>query len=328
MASEKKYGIGVDVGATKVLGALVDRDDGSVVFTSKVASPQNGAADVMKAIEDAIQQVLDGAPADAKEHISGIGLGVAGQVDPKRGVLLMGPNLGGGIKDVVLVEPLRKRFHLPVVLANDVEVAAIGEGRFGAGRGVDLFACVFVGTGIGGALMQNGQRYGGAAGSAGEIGHMMVRSGGRPCSCGQRGHLEAYCSRTAIVNMLREEVEGGAVCSIGPLLLDRDQRVKSRPLSQAVNEKDALVTNVMTQAGIYLGMGLASLINLWSPRRVILGGGVIDRIDLLFDVAIDQAKSGALPAPAHEVDIIRAELGDYSGAVGAAVMEEPSGDSR
>ena len=94
-------------------------------------------------------------------------------------------------------------------LPTAMNLAAIGEAEFGAGKGIDLFACVFVGTGIGGALMVNGARYGGAAGTAGEIGHMMVRAGGRLCGCGQRGHLEAYASRTAMVAMMREAVEGG-----------------------------------------------------------------------------------------------------------------------
>jgi glucokinase len=266
--------------------------------------------------------LLDQTPEVEKGHIKGIGLGVAGQVDSKRGVLIQAPNLGGGCKDVVLEEPLRKRFHMPVAVANDVEVAAIGESRFGAGRGIDLFACVFVGTGIGGALMLGGKRYGGAAGSAGEIGHMMIRAGGRMCGCGQRGHLEAYASRTAIVNQLREEVEGGATSSISGLLLDREHRVKSKPLSQAIDEGDPLVTNIMTQAGVYLGLGLASLINLWSPSRIVLGGGVIDRIDLLFNQAVQYAKSASLPAAVRDVDIVRAELGDNSGIVGAAVLEE------
>lgn len=316
----KEYGIGVDVGATKVLGGLVDRSNGNVLHTVKVSSPQTGGADVLKAIEEAVQQVLDQTLESEKSHIKGIGLGVAGQVDSKRGVLIQAPNLGGGCSNVVLEEPLRKRFHLPVAVANDVEVAAIGESRYGAGRGIDLFACVFVGTGIGGALMQSGKRFGGAAGSAGEIGHMLIRAGGRMCGCGQRGHLEAYASRTAIVDLLKEEVEGGASSSISGLLLDKEYRVKSKPLSQAINEGDPLVTNIMTQAGVYLGLGLASLINLWSPSRIVLGGGVIDRIDLLFNLAVEYAKSTSLPAAVRDVDIVRAELGDNSGMVGAAVL--------
>jgi glucokinase len=252
--------------------------------------------------------------------VTGIGLGMAGQVDQKKGVLRFAPNLGGGVRDVAVADPLNSRFKLPVKVRNDVEVAAIGESHFGAGKGVSLFACVFVGTGIGGALMVDGTRFEGASGSAGEIGHIMVEAGGRMCGCGQRGHLEAYASRTAITHILREEVQGGAQSSISELLLDPHQRVRSKPLSEAVDAGDPLVVNTITQAGFYLGLGLASLINLWNPKRIVLGGGVLDRIDMLFTVAAKEARESALPAAAAPVDIVRAALGDNSGMVGAGLL--------
>ena len=318
MADE--YAIGVDMGATKILAGVIDCHKGTIVGSAKAPSPTTGASDVMHALLQTVGEALDDAPADVAKHITHIGLGVPGQVDAKKGVLLFAPNLGGGVHDVNLVDQLRSRFNVPVTVGNDLEVAAIGEAKFGAGRGIHLFACVFVGTGIGGALMVDGVRFKGAAGSAGEIGHTVVQAGGRKCGCGQNGHLEAYASRTAIVNMLREEVENGATSSIRDLLLDRSQRIKSKPLAQAVEEGDPLVVNIMTQAAYYLGQGLVNLINLWSPQRVILGGGVIDRIDLLFNLAAEHAKKESLPAPASAVDIVRAELGDYSGMVGAALL--------
>lgn len=312
--------IGADVGATKILAGLVDCTKGSVIHTVKAGSPTEGAAGVVQAVEGAIGQLISEISREDAKHLRSIGLGVAGQVDTKRGVLLSAPNLGGGVKNVALGEPLSRQFGLRVVVGNDVETAAIGESKFGAGRGHRLFACVFVGTGIGGAMMQNGERFGGSAGTAGEIGHVMIKAGGRLCGCGQRGHLEAYASRTAIVEILREEVEGGAESSIKQLLVDPGVRVKSKPLSQAVDEGDPLVVNIITEAGLYLGMGIATLINLWSPERVVLGGGVIDRIDLLFNVASHHAKNAALPVAAKDVDIVRAALGDNSGMVGAAML--------
>jgi glucokinase len=315
-----RYTVGVDVGGTKILGGLIDCESGRIVSLVKMPSPPVGADAVVAAVAENISKVLAEAPGDLAKQVSGIGLGVAGQVDPAAGVLRAAPNLGGGLGLVPLREPLQARFHVPIALGNDVEVAALGESEFGAGKGIGLFACVFVGTGIGGALMQNGARYTGASGTAGEIGHIMVRAGGRVCGCGQRGHLEAYASRTAIVNQLREAVEGGEKSSLGPLLLDTSQRVKSKPLADAVAHEDPLAVNIMTQAGLYLGLGLASLINLWNPQRIVLGGGVIDRIDLLFKVASEQARSAALAVPAAAVDIVRAGLGDNSGVVGAAIL--------
>jgi glucokinase len=314
------FALGVDVGGTKILGGLIDCSTGQVLHSIKANSPIEGAEALSEAVTENVARVLNQVSEEKSAKVSVIGLGLAGQVDPSSGVLLSAPNLGGGVTNVPIAKQLKARFKLPVVLGNDVQVAAVGEAAFGAGKGYDLFACVFVGTGIGGALMVNGQRYGGTSGSAGEIGHIMVRAGGRLCGCGQRGHLEAYASRTAIVAMMREAVEGGQKSILAPLLLDPEQRVKSKSLSTAIDQGDDLAVNTLTRAALYLGLGLASLINLWNPQRIVLGGGVIDRIDLLFNVAAQRARAAALPVPAAGVDIVRAALGDNSGMVGAALM--------
>jgi glucokinase len=173
--------------------------------------------------------------------------------------------------------------------------------------------------------MQDGVRYRGASGTAGEIGHIMVLAGGRLCGCGQRGHLEAYASRTAIVSMLQERVEAGHHTSLAQLLA-QESRLRSKPLSQAIDEGDVLVINTIREAGLYLGLGLATLINLWNPERIVVGGGVVDRIDLLFNVAAETAKQASLKAAADAVDIVRAELGDNSALVGAALLEPGKGN--
>ena len=317
------YAVGVDVGATKILAGVLDFKAGTIHSTVKVSSPTTGPESMMDAIAEAISKALAETPKDIARQVQRIGLGLAGQVDSVAGVLRAAPNLGGGItSDVQVSKPLHARFGVPVIVGNDVEAAALGEARFGAGRGKKLFACVFVGTGIGGALMEDGVRFRGASGSAGEIGHIIVQAGGRLCGCGQRGHLEAYASRTAIVAILHEKIQAGEQSSLAPLF-EGSSRIRSRPLSQAVDEGDLLAINSMREAGLYLGLGLTSLINLWNPERVVLGGGVIDRIDLLFNAAVETAKHMSLKVAAEAVDIVRAELGDNSGFVGAALIEPP-----
>ncbi len=318
------YAVGVDVGGTKILSAVVDCDSGEVVSSFKLSSPVQGADALVAAIEQAITQVREAA-GEIGQQADAIGIGLAGQVDVAAGILRSGPNLAGGVTNVTLSQPLGQRFGLPITLGNDVQVAAIGEGAFGAGKGVDLFACVFVGTGIGGALMVNGQRYVGASNTAGEIGHIVIKPGGRLCGCGQQGHLEAYASRSAMVNYMKKQIEEKDRRSVlADALKDESQRVRSKQLAEALAQRDPLVVEALSEGGYYLGLGLVTLVNLWNPRRIVLGGGVVDRIDLLYSLAAQQVKKGALGVPAAAVEVVKSALGDFSGVVGAAMMAHGS----
>ncbi len=321
------YAIGVDVGGTKILAGVVDCTSGAVIGVSKMPSPV-GATAVVEDVQHAIGEALAAAPDLDRTQVRGIGLAVAGQVDRAHGILLAAPNLGGGLENVDFAGPLTTRYNLPVWLENDVQGAALGEARFGAGRGHHLFACVFVGTGVGGALLIDGERYTGAGGTAGEIGHTMVRAGGRLCGCGQRGHLEAYASRTAIVAMLREGMELGQKTMLSEALSTPGHQIKSGMLARAVKTGDKLTIRTLKRSAYFLGLGLASLINLWSPERIVLGGGVIEKLDLLVDIASQTAKAAALQVPAQHVQIVRTGLGDYSGVVGAAMIAYEGSEQR
>ena len=231
------YAIGVDVGGTKILAGVVDCTSGEVIGLSKGGSPL-GRQRWLKGSNRPSEKRWPPSRDLDRTQLRGIGA-AAGQVDRARGVLLSAPNLGGGIDNVDFAGPLSSRFNLPLWLENDVQGAALGEARFGAGRGHKLFACVFVGTGVGGALLVDGQRYTGAAGSAGEIGHTMIRAGGRLCGCGQRGHLEAYASRSAIVAMLREGLELGRKTVLEEALKTPGYPIKSGMLLRAVKDGDS-----------------------------------------------------------------------------------------
>jgi glucokinase len=211
------------------------------------------------------------------------------------------------------------------VLRNDVQIAAIGEARFGAGQGIDDFICVFVGTGIGGAIVRNGTLIPGFSGNAGEIGHTTIDQGGRICGCGGRGHLEAYASRTAITKVILGELRRGRTSVVTDLVKDLDPTheqaaIRSGVLKKAVKEKDKVVIETITEAGKYLGLGLASMVNFVNPQRIILGGGVIESVDLLFKQAEFWTRHESLPKAGEDVEIVRSKLGDYSGVVGAAMI--------
>ena len=323
-----KYSLGIDFGGTKLLAAIVDLTDGRVVATAKKrTSASDGPDDLM----DRIFDVGDGAIKAAKikpRDIVGVGVGVAGQVDAERGLLLGTPNLSQSVVDLPMAARLTEHFGVPAAIRNDVQIAALGEERYGAGRDVPDFICVFVGTGVGGAIVQNGRLVHGAAGTAGEIGHLVVDAGGRLCGCGGHGHLEAYASRTAITRHLLGELKRGRPSILPELMPELDlgdssqggTAIRSGILAKAVAAKDDLVIEAIDEAGRYLGLGLASAINLLNPTRIVLGGGVIEALDLLFDVAVRQARREALPTPARTVELVKAGLGDHSGVVGAALL--------
>jgi glucokinase len=324
----KRHALGIDFGGTKLLAAVVDLKSGEVVATAK---KRTSAADGPKAILQRIHTVADEAIASAKlkpKQLAGIGVGAAGQVDADKGVLLGTPNLSQAVVDLPIAESLRKRYGVAAALRNDVQVAAAGELAFGAGQGVQDFVCCFVGTGVGGAVVTSGKLVAGASGSAGEIGHVVVDTGGRICGCGGRGHVEAYSSRTAITFSLMGDLKRGRESVLRDLapelstaaMWPESGAVRSGVLQEAILLGDPLVTETIVEAGRYLGYGLSSVINLLNPARIVLGGGVIEAVPLMYDVAVDYARRESLAAPGATVDFARASLGDHAGVVGAALI--------
>jgi glucokinase len=236
--------------------------------------------------------------------------------------LLSSPNLAQGLKDLALADLLQKQFGVPVVVGNDVEVATYGEQRFGAGRGYDDFVCVFVGTGVGAAIMQDGRIRRGVTGTAGEIGHTIVQYGGRLCGCGGRGHLEAYASRSAMTRVLLAELARGRPSKLRDLLKDGDTAIRSKMIARCIDDGDELVIETVTEAADYLGTGLGSLATFYNPQCIVLGGGLIEAAPLVLKRATLRAHEVALPAATRSLTIVKCGLGDDSGIIGAAWMAE------
>jgi glucokinase len=323
MAKQKAYALGIDLGGTKTLAAVVDITTGEVVASArKRTRAEKGQEFVSQRILTLSALAIESANLPADAGIVAVGVGAAGQIDRKAGVVVDAPNLG--VKDMQLGDLLNKQFGKPVAVGNDVEVAALGEYLYGAGQGFNTFMCVFVGTGIGGGIVQNGRLYTGVSGTAGEIGHMTIDAGGRLCPCGSRGCLEAYASRTAITKAIMSEIHHGRSSILADdavhQLKEGETIIRSGTLANAIGYKDALVIECVTEAADYLGYGLASVMNLFNPESIILGGGVIEAIDLLFERAIHRARITALSHPSRDTKIMRAKLGDFSGVVGAACM--------
>jgi len=323
MAKQKVYALGIDLGGTKTLAAVVDVSTGEVISSERRRThAEKGQEYVSQHIINLSTAALESAilPNDAK--IVAVGIGAAGQIDRKKGVVVDAPNLG--VKDMPMTDILGKQFGKPVAVGNDVEVAALGEYIYGSGRGYSTFVVMFVGTGIGSGIVQNGRLYAGLTGTAGEVGHMTIQAGGRICPCGSRGCLEAYASRTAITRAIMAEIHHGRTSVLAEeaelQLTEGETIIRSGLLASALNRGDALVNEIITEAADFLGYGLASVMNFYNPECIILGGGVIEAIDLLFERAVHRARITALADPGRKTKIIRAKLGDFSGVVGAACL--------
>ena len=322
MAKQKAYALGIDLGGTKTLAAVVDITSGEVVASArKRTHAERGQDFIAQRTQDLAAAALTNAQLTTADLVA-VGIGAAGQIDRTAGIVMHAPNLG--VHNLALGDILGRRFGKPVAVGNDVEVAAMGEYLYGSGRGYNNFVCLFVGTGIGSGIVQNGRMYTGLTGTAGEAGHMVVQAGGRICGCGGRGCLEAYASRTAITKAILAEIHHGRSSILAQdaqsLVKEGDPVIRSGVLATAIQQKDELVIEAVMEAADYLGYGLGSLLNFYNPECIILGGGVIEAIDLLFETATHRARTVALSAQAKQTPILRAKLGDFSGVVGAACI--------
>jgi glucokinase len=306
--------VGIDIGGTKVLGAVVDAA-GEIVSLDR--RPTEGH-DVRK-VEDTIVDVVAGF---ARQYdVAAVGIGAAGFVDVTRTVVMFSPHLNWRR------EPLRarvaERVRLPVVVDNDANTAALAECRFGAGRGHRFVLCATLGTGIGGALVIDNRVYRGANGMAGEFGHIQVVPDGHRCECGNRGCWEQYASGNALVREARELVR-----STSPMarhlraVVDGDADALDGPqITQAARDGDPLSIELLADVGRWLGVGLAGMAAAFDPGCIIIGGGVSQAGDLLIDPT-RRAFSRSLTGRGHREEpvIVRAELGPNAGFVGAADM--------
>ena len=314
-----KYSIGIDIGGTKILTAIVDKSNGEVIsFVKKKTKKDKGEEKIIKKIVNSINEVLEQANFTL-DNIENIGIGAAGQIDREKGIILNAPNLD--CSNVKIKEIIEKIFKKEVFLGNDVEIATVGELYFGAGKNESDFVCIFVGTGIGSGIVQNGKLRYGSTGTAGEIGHIIVDVGGRPCGCGGYGCLEAYASRLAIEKRIIGALKKGRVSNIVNYLKD-NKHIKTSMIRKSLENKDELITQILLEASEYLGAGLASVINFYNPSKIILGGGLINAVDFFYEHSIQVAKIKSLPKPSKSIVFSKALLGDFSGVVGASLLKD------
>lgn len=312
--------IGIDVGGTNVKIALVD-GEGKIIYSNSVPTyAQMGYEYTVNNIKQAIRDLMKETNTDAKE-IEGIGFDFPGQVDYKTGVVKLAPNIPGWI-NVPIAQMIEEEFNIPTRIDNDVRCAALGELKFGAGKGCENFVCITVGTGIGSGLVINGQLVRGAANAAGEIGHIKLQMNGGPiCGCGDTGCLEAFASGPSIVAMAQEYLKGGKSTKFREMA-GADGEITPYIVAKAAEAGDPVAKRIFEIVGTYIGMGLVSVINLLNPEKVIIGGGVAAAGDLLLDPIRKTIKERAMVVACNSVEIVPAELGNSAGVIGASMLVE------
>lgn len=312
--------VGVDVGGTKIQAAAVR--DRRVLGSFRTPTPLSGARDVRRAIVRVVTETLAAAGEDA-EALDAVGLAMPGAVDGAEGTVASSPNLPGfeSPRPVEIGPAVSDALGgVAVALGNDVSLAVLGEHRRGAGRGYRNLLGVWVGTGVGGGLILDGDLFEGR-GAAGELGHTMVKAGGRVCSCGKRGHLEAYAGRGRMEARARELVRKGRRTSLFRLADKRGKpRVSSGVWLEAMERGDRVATMLVDDAVWALGIALASAQNLLDLEAIVIGGGLGDRLGTPFIERVAEEMRPQLFVPDRPPALLPTEFRDLSGAVGAAVL--------
>ena len=310
--------IGIDVGGTNVKLALVS-NEGKIIYSNSIPThAEMGYEYTVNNIKEAISILLKETE-NKPEDVQGIGFGFPGQVDYKSGIVRLAPNIPGWI-DVPIANMIEEEFNIPTRVDNDVRCAALGELNFGAGQGCENLICITVGTGIGSGLIVNGKLVRGASNAAGEIGHIKLQMHDGPiCGCGDTGCMEAFASGPSIVAMAENYIAGGKSTKYRELA---NPEITPYIVYEAAKAGDPVAKRIFAIMGEYIGIGLASVINLLNPEKVIIGGGVAASGDFLMDSIKETVKKRAMKIAGETVEIVPAQLGNTAGVIGASLLIE------
>lgn len=315
MELEQGRRVGIDLGGTKLLAAIIDAD-GRVVRKKEIPTEAAQGAESVIARMIGLVEELTGSGAE----LHGIGVATAGTLDAGRGVVLFAGNLGW--RDVPLGAALQAKFGCRVQVENDANAAAYGEWRAGAGRGTSDCVYVTVSTGIGAGLISGGRLVTGTSHSAAEFGHLTLDWRGPKCACGNVGCLELYASGTAIARRAAEAVAGGSAEAqpLAALAGGEAASVTARHVSAAAASGDAFALGLLREAGEALGAGLAGIVHAANPELIVLGGGTIKIGEPLLAPMREAFAARCIPSMARHVRFATTELGGDAGAIGAALL--------
>ena len=310
--------LGIDLGGSKTLAAVVDSQGRIVSSHESVTPATKGPEAVIQCIVDSARGALEQSRVTMSE-ISAVGIGAAGISNPEAGILFTSPNLPG-LREVLLADIIKERLGKRTFIINDANAAALGEFYYGAARDARNFIYITISTGIGGGIIVDGKIYTGAIGIAGEVGHMTIDDNGPICNCGNKGCWETLASGTALSREAKLRISKGAKTSILEYAEDNIENVTPPAIHCAAEKGDKLAKELIAQTGYYVGVGLASLINIFNPELIVIGGGLSNIGDMLLGPAFKTVEKRAYKEAFQAVRFASAELGGNSAVIGAATF--------
>jgi glucokinase len=307
------------MGGTKILACAVNSQKGIIGRLKKPTKLGVSPASYVKALAGITMGLINELDLD-ESNISAVCLGVPGAANPITGRIAFAPNLG--IRNFMMKDKLQALIPFPVLIENDVNLGALGIKRFGVGKKSRNMLVVFVGTGIGGAILIDGKIYRGSNFVAGEIGHMIIEENGPLCGCGKKGCFEAIASRSAIAKNILKDIKSGKK-SIITKLVKSEERIKSGALAKAIKEDDKVVVKHISQACETIGRVLASVSNLMNFDMIVLGGGLIEALErFMLPIIKTSFIEHVMEESGKGVKIVTARLGDEAAIFGGIPLAE------
>jgi glucokinase len=318
-ARSQKWILGVDLGGTNIVVGAMSLDGSTQMgMRSEPTQAELGAERVADRMADLAEQAIAEVIANTRstrEDFLGIGIGAPGPLDREKGIVVVAPNLGW--RDFPLRQALSDRVRMPATLDNDANCSTVGEFWLGAGRGARNVLGLTIGTGIGGGLVMNGQLYHGSSDVAGEIGHTTIDINGRYCRCGNYGCLEAYASGPAIAQRAREALERDEVSALHRIVDGQPARLTAASVYEAAKQGDELACELVRETAVFLGAGIANLLNVFNPDVVVIAGGVTQAGEILFEPLRSEVRRRAFKPAVRACRIVPGELPGTAGVVGA-----------
>jgi glucokinase len=305
------YVIGIDIGGTMIKGALLNKE-GELIEKYETESHAEVDADAFIAnIITFVNHIRKG-----HENVISLGIGIAGLLNNTREILIESPNLPT-LKNVLLKSEFESSLKLPVFIENDANIAALGELYVGEGKNLDSFLLMTLGTGLGSGLILNGELCIGETGKGGELGHTIVQPDGKPCSCGKKGCLEAYCSGSAMVNMAKEALEANKPSSLLKIYNNDPSSLTPKAIYTEAENNDELCHDIFKKTAKYLAIGISNVNNLIDIHNFIIGGGVSKASHIFKEGLIEEVKQNVFNISKNKIRIMISTLGNDAGILGA-----------